>query len=822
MKISYNWLKSYIDIDLPADKAGEILTSLGLEVEGIEKVESIKGGMEGIVVGYVKHWERHPNSDRLSLTKVDVGTGQDLSIVCGAPNVAKGQKVLVATLGTTMHFPSGESVVMERRKIRGEWSEGMICSEDEVGLGTSHEGIVVLPENVPVGTLAKDYYNIQTDYVFEIGLTPNRSDATNHIGVAQDLAAALAVNKGYNGGVRLPDVSSFAVDNKDGSVQIVVENTQACPRYAGLVIKNVRVTESPAWMKNRLMSIGVRPINNMVDITNFVLHEFGQPLHAFDLHRIAGQTIRVKTLAAGSTFTTLDGMERKLSGEDLMICDGDSKGMCIAGVFGGLNSGIRDTTYDIFLESAHFNPKWVRKTSMRHGLRTDAAKIFEKGSDPNVAILALKRAALLMKELGGGEIACEVIDVYPNPIEPLRIEVRFSRIDQMIGVHVPKEKINAILGALSMSVTASSPETFTVAVPTNKMDVVREVDVIEEILRVYGLNEVPVPRTFRTSMANRLQPDPLDVRKGVSRLLVSGGFFEMMAVSLSESKYYQKPSGNNGVDDLVYVNNTSNMHLDIMRPGMLYSGLEAVLHNQNRRQYDLKLFEFGRTYRKKGEEILEIPHLALFLTGSRWKETWMKTSNTGNVSFFTLKAFVQQILEQLGISTAVTAAPSYQISEADHENFAFALKYHRGDQEMGWLGKVHPLILKSMGIKNEVFFADLRWDALIELHRKHKIEFKEPGRFPSMRRDLALVIDNSVKFDEIASVVRKVGKTILKSVDLFDFYQNAEQLGTDKKSYALSFIFEDDSKTLKDEEVDQLMLEIIGACEKKLSAHVRR
>jgi phenylalanyl-tRNA synthetase beta chain len=814
MKVSLNWLKDYLDIDLPPEKIGEILTDIGLELEGMEEVESIKGGLEGILIGEVVECRKHPNADKLSLTRVNIGNGEPLHIVCGANNVAAGQKVLVATVGTTIHPNEGEPWTIKKGNIRGELSEGMICSEDEIGLGDDHAGIVVLPGDAPVGTLARNYFKVEKDYVFEIGLTPNRSDATNHIGVAKDLAAALRINYGHEGKVKVPSVENFKVDNHDLPVEVVVDNAEACPRYAGVSIQGVTVGESPEWLKKRLRAVGVRPISNIVDITNFVLHEFGQPLHAFDLDHVAGRKVIVRTLPEGSSFTTLDEVERKLSGEDLMICDGASKGMCIGGVFGGVTSGVKETTRDIFLESAHFNAKWIRRTSMRHNLRTDAAKVFEKGSDPNIAVHALKRAAMLMKELGGGRIASEVVDVYPRPIQQAEVEVSYGHVNRLIGMEIPREKITAILEALEMKVTGDNGTTFTVAIPTNKTDVTREADVIEEILRIYGLNNVPVPAQIRTSVALAPNPDPNRVRDLIGDYLAANGFHEMMAISFSESRYYKDYLPGIDPSDLVWVNNTSNVHLDIMRPDMLMSGLEAILHNQNRRQLDLRLFEFGKTYRYAGQSIDERYHLSLFLYGLRWDESWRYPHDRA-VDFFTIKSFAKNILQRLGLA-------GYQESVVKDEVFAYALKCHRGEQTLVTFGKVNAQLTRKMDIRGEVFYADFQWDNVMKALKKQPVDYKEISKFPSVRRDLALIIENSIKFDDIVAIARKLGKKLIKEINLFDVYENEEQLGAGKKSYAVSFLFEDPEKTLKDKEVDQVIAQLIDEYEQKLGAVIRR
>jgi len=813
MTVSLNWLNDYLDINLPPEKISEILTEIGLEVEGMEKVESIPGGLEGVVVGHVLECGSHPNADKLSLTKVDIGNGDPLQIVCGAPNVAQGQKVMVATVGTTLHPVEGDPLTLKKGKIRGEVSEGMICAEDELGLGEDHSGIMVLPEDTPVGKPARDYFNIETDYVYEIGLTPNRSDATNHIGVAKDLAAALKINYEHSGEVKLPSVENFSIDNNSMPVEVEVRNTEACPRYAGVTIKGVTIQESPDWLKNRLRSIGVRPINNMVDATNFILHELGQPLHAFDFDKITSQKIIVETLPAGSTFLSLDEQKRKLTETDLMICDGAEKGMCIGGVFGGLNSGVTENTTNIFLESAHFNPTWIRRSSMHHNLRTDAAKVFEKGSDPNICLYALKRAAMLMKELGGGEIASDIVDIYPEKIEPKQVQVSYANVNRLIGVDIPKTEVHAILEALEMEILEKDDDTFTVAVPTNKADVTREADIIEEILRIYGLNKVPMPTHFRISVKPGAHPSPQYLRNTIGDLLAANGFHEMMALSLSESRYFADmlpvPE-----EELVFIHNTSNVHLDVMRPTMLISGLESILYNQNRQQLDLKLFEFGRAYRTKNGEFEETEHLTLFLTGQRWGETWI-FDNKKEADYYSLRGFVHQVFERIGLQ-------GYQESAIQNDEFLFGLKYHRGPQKLVEFGKVQPALVKAMEIRGEVFYANFDWNALHKAAKKSKVEVVEPNKFPSTRRDLALVVDNSVKFDDIVAIARKTDKKLLQNINLFDVYENAEQLGEGKKSYAVSFTFEDPTKTLKDKQVDKVMNKLIQTYEKQLGATIRR
>lgn len=815
MKVSLNWLKQYLDIHLEPEKIGEILTDIGLELEGMEQVESVRGGLEGVVIGKVVECGKHPNADKLSLTKVDIGNGDLLSIVCGAPNVAAGQKVPIALVGTTL-YPMGseEPLTLKETKIRGALSQGMICAEDELGLGESHAGIMVLPDEVEIGTPARDYFKVETDVIYEIGLTPNRSDATNHIGVAKDLAAALKINYNHTGEVKLPNVEAFKVANNDLELDVVVENHEACPRYSGVSIKGVTVGESPDWLKNRLLLIGVRPIYNIVDITNFVLHELGQPLHAFDWDEIAGKKVIVKTLPADSKFTTLDEVERKLSAEDLMICDGESEGMCIGGVFGGVKSGVKDATQNIFLESAHFHPVWIRRSKTRQGLfNSEAAKIFEKGSDPNITIYALKRAALMIQELAGGEIASEIVDIYPHPIERTQVEVTYEHVNGLIGTDIPKNEVKAILLALEMDIIAEDDAKFTVAVPTNKADVTRPADVIEEILRIYGFNNVPIPEKVSITAASAEQPVPHLVRNMIGDYLTANGFHEMMAMSITESRYYKEILPILPEEDLVFINNTSNPTQDIMRPTMLFSGLEAIVRNQNRQQSNLKLYEFGRTYRKNGEKYREENHLAIYLTGNRHEENWLLPEREAD--FYTLKAFVQNILTRMG-------ATNYQETTFNDEVYSFAIRYHRGEQVLAEIGKVTPKLAKQMEIRSGVFYADLNWDNLFKVLKKQSVTVEELNKFPTVRRDLALVIENSVKFADIVSIARKIGKNLIKEVNLFDVYENEAQLGADKRSYAISYTFEDPTKTLQDKDVDSVIDKLIKEYEAKLGATIRR
>lgn len=807
MKVSLNWLKRYIDLDLPVEKISEILTDIGLEVEGVEKVESIKGGLQGIVVGHVLECKKHPNADKLSVTKVDIGEVEPVQIVCGAPNVAADKKVLVATIGTTLYSPEGEPWKIKRGKIRGEESAGMICAEDELGLGSSHEGIMILPDELNVGLKASEYFELEDDFVFDIGLTPNRSDATCHLGVARDLGAYLKINENWKGNIKDPVTEDFRVEGTSSAVKVNIHNQVACPRYSGLSLTGVKVGESPKWMQQLLKAIGVRPINNVVDITNFVLHEMGQPLHAFDQDKISNDTINVKTLNEGTTFISLDDQERKLSENDLMICDGEDKPMCIAGVFGGLNSGVVDSTSNIFLESAHFNASQIRKTSTRHLLRSDAAKVFEKGSDPNITVSVLKRTALLLKEYANAQIDTEIVDVYPVKIEPQEILVKYSRVNKIIGTEIEKDLVHDILRAMDMELKPMDNDTIVVSVPTNKADVTREIDIIEEILRIYGFNKVPIPTQLKTSISYQNYPTAKDIKDKIADTLVANGFHEMMGLSLVESRLYD----NN--DNHVFINNTSNVHLDIMRPDPLISGLQSVAHNINHQQSDLRLFEYGRYYHKQ-DDFIETSFLTLFLTGKKNNTNWNQTS-LEQVDFYDLKKWVNLILERVNIK-------GYQVSESECPEFDYAMKYSRGPQTLVEFGKVCKKTLKKLDVKQDVFYASFEIKPIAKSAGKSSIKIEEISKYPSTSRDLALVIDDKVKFDQIVSVTQKTEKKLISDIKLFDIYKNEEQLGVGKKSYAVKFVFQDNSKTLKDKDVDKVMNKLIDNFGSELGAVIRK
>lgn len=815
MKVSLNWLRQYLDIDLDPKTIGEVLTGTGLEVEGMEKVESVPGGLAGLVVGHVLECGKHPGADRLSLTKVDTGDGEPKSIVCGAPNVAAGQQVIVATVGAMLHPVSGDAFKIKKGKIRGEVSEGMLCAEDEIGLGESHDGIIVLDKKYAPGTPAATVYDLEEDYVYDIGLTPNRSDATNHLGVAFDLAAALNVNYEKNVAVAVPDVSAFKPGNQP-AVKVTVHNADDAPRYAGLTIENLTVETSPEWLRTRLQAIGVRPINNVVDVTNFVLHEFGQPLHAFDLDKVAGGEIHVEKLPEGTRFTSLDEVERKLSADDLMICDGDHKPMCIAGVFGGEDSGVSDSTTRIFLEAAHFEAGTTRRSSMRYMLRTDAARVFEKGSDPNIVVHALKRAALLLEELAGGKVTSELLDQYPNPILPVEITVRDQRVRDVIGADLARPQVQSILSSMGMNFVSEGAESFVVAVPTNKSEVTREIDVIEEILRIYGFDNVPIPTMITTSMTVAPSPDPNYVRELTGDLLAANGFHEMMALSLDESRFYGEAEEGKQIPGLVYINNTSNVHLDVMRPGMLHSALETVAHNHNRQQQDLRLFEFGRTYSLNDGKYGEVNHLTLTLTGQRQAESWHPSPKGKNaVGFYTLKAALELVFQRLGIN-------NYRTAEANPEEYSFGLRYHKGPMVLADFGQVLPSHLRARQVKGDVFFADINWDNVMKVLPRKPIQVSTPGKYPTVRRDLALIVDKKVTFSDVERLARKAEKKLLTDINLFDVYENDDQLGAGKKSYAVSFQLVSAERTLKDKEVDKVMKSIEGSLGKQLGAEVRR
>lgn len=812
MKISLNWLREYIDLNMEAGQIAEILTEIGLEVEGYEEVEQIKGSLKGLLIGEVKTCVKHPNADRLSLTTVNIG--QDtLQIVCGAPNVAVGQKVVVAPAGTTLYGDDGTPWEINKGKIRGEVSEGMICAADEIGLGTDHSGILVLDDTYVIGEPLFKYYDTSTDTVFDIGLTPNRSDATCHLGVAKDLFATLKVNYNYPGQIRLPALDAWSVDNHSRSIQVEVVDIIGCPRYAGVSISNVTVQESPPWLKNKLEAIGLRAINNIVDATNYVLHELGQPLHAFDIHKIGGSAIKVQTLPAGSTFVSLDEQERKLHPEDLMICGGDDKGMCIAGVFGGLTSGVTGLTKDIFLESAHFNAKWIRRTSGRHLLYTDAAKIFEKGSDPNICVFALKRAAMLIKELAGGQIASEIIDIYPNPREPNLVTLSYNHLNRLVGTTIHPDEVGRILHALEMKIQSTTADNITVAVPTNKVDVTRQADLIEEVLRIYGFNRVPDKNRMSFSVSSSHGFDEVRLRNLAAHYLYSQGFHEIMGLSMIDKKYVETEVFQLDPAEMVRINNTSNVRIEVMRPNLLITALEAISYNQNRQQTDLRLYEFGKSYLHQTNQYQEKDHLTIAMSG--WsQESWLAPALAPKNEYYVMKSMVENLLSLFGID-------SYEEQVVEDAYWNFALKYSSNNQTLVVFGQVNDDLLNYLDIRGVVFYADFDWSNLIIGQKVDQIQVAESSKFPVVRRDLALVIDNRVTFSTVKEVIARRLGNLLKGINLFDVYRNEEVLGSGQKSYAVSLLLSDATKTFSDQEVDQIMASLVNDLAKEVGARLR-
>ena len=809
MKISYNWLKQYIDIPESAEDIGKVLTSTGLEVESVEAFETVKGGLAGLVIGEVLTCSKHPNADKLSITTVNVGD-KVLPIVCGAANVAAGQKVVVALPGTTVHPTKGEPFTIKATKIRGEVSEGMICAEDEIGLGESHAGIMVLNTNTPNGTSAAEYFNIQTDYLLEIGLTPNRADAASHIGVARDIKAAKKRT------LNVPAVDGFKIENKSLTIPVEVENTVACPRYSAVTLSGVTVSESPEWLKNRLKSIGLSPINNIVDITNFVLHETGQPLHAFDADQITGKKVIVKTLPAGTKFKTLDDKERTLTANDLMICN-TAEPMCIAGVFGGIKSGITAATKNIFLESAYFSADYVRKTGMHHQLKTDASFRFERGTDPNMTVYALKRAALLIKEIAGGTISSDVVDVYPNKIENRLISVKDKNITRLIGKNIPREDVFTILENLEIAIVRKEAETFTVSVPPYRVDVLQEADVVEEILRIYGFNNIELTEIAGTAyLAEFPEKDSNKFKRALGSQLVGNGFYEILTNSLTNVAYQQKHNLTFTGTPVEMLNKLSEEQ-GILRQTMLFTGLEVCAYNINRKQKDLKLFEFGKIYWKNesGEDVTkrytEEERLALYMSGNTETENWQAKSKA--VTYYDLAQQVVQLLDKVNLE-------NLKQEKLDDPLFEYGMKLMKGNKEIGKLGKVKTSLTKDFGIKQEIFYADLN-TALLFRSANPKFVVQEVPKFPEVRRDLSLVLDKQVTFDEIRTLVLNTEKKLVKEIIAFDVYEG-DKIPAGKKAYALGFTLLDESKTLTDDEIEKVMTRLMGAFEGKMGAVIRK
>jgi phenylalanyl-tRNA synthetase beta chain len=805
MKISFNWLKEYLHINLPAEEAAALLTNCGLEVEGIDSFQSMKGGLEGLVIGEVKTCVKHPNADKLSLTTVDVGTGTPLSIVCGAPNVAAGQKVVVAMVGAKLYPTEGEPFEIKKSKIRGEASEGMICAEDEIGMGKSHAGIIVLPNDAQVGIKAKDYFKVEEDKVFEIGLTPNRADAASHIGVARDLNAVL-ISEGHNEstGVVYPSLKNFKVDNSSSPIEVVVEDLNACPRYSSITVSGVTVKDSPQWLKNRLLSIGVHPINNIVDITNYVLHEVGQPLHAFDADKITGKKVVVRKAKAGEKFVTLDNVERNLTAEDLMICNAD-KAMCIAGVFGGIESGITEQTKNVFIESAYFSPSSIRKTSKHHGLKTDASFRFERGTDPEITLYALKRAALLMKEIGGGTISSEILDVYSEKIPHRKVDYHFSSAEKLIGQPIEKSKLKQILYASGIEIEKEEADALHLSIPSYKVDVTREADVVEEVLRIYGYNKIELPSKMAASLSYFPKNDAERVQNNVSDYLSSNGFLEILTNSFTKDE---------GDDAAIKILNPLSKELGVMRQSLLQSGLEAIQYNRNRKNADLKFFEFGTTYHKKEAGFDEVKHLALYMTGKKFEASW--NGEKSEVNFFYLKSFVNNLLKRVGVDTdALTEEVS------NDAPFVEAISLKQNQKVVGTFGSISKKLLKDFDINAEVYYADINWQRVLKAAGRHKVEFKEVPKFPQVRRDLSMMLRADVSYAQIRSLAFKTERSLLKEMHLFDVYEG-DKIEAGKKSYAMTFILQDEHQTLTDKQIDKAMDRLMEAFQKETGAVIRK
>ena len=808
MKISYNWLKQFLQTDWDATRTGELLTDLGLEVEGIETIESIKGSLQGIVVGEVLTCIQHPNADRLKVTTVNLGSGEPVQIVCGAPNVAAGQKVPVATIGTMLYDENGEGFKIKKGKIRGEESHGMICAEDELGLGSSHEGIMILDDSLKVGTPAAEVFNIETDEVFEIGLTPNRSDAMSHFGVARDLKAGL-LQQDINLELISPSVSDFHVDERTLRYDVEIEDKDLAPRYCGITITDVEVKDSPKWIQNRLKAIGITPKNNIVDITNYVLHEIGQPLHAFDAQKIKGNKILVKTLPEGTKFTTLDEVERELSSEDIMICDADSNPLCIGGVFGGLKSGVTEHTTSIFLESAYFNPVSIRKTAKRHALNTDASFRFERGIDINSTKYALKRAALLIEEYAGGKMASDISDFYPEKLEDFQVFLSYENAYRLIGQEIPKETIKNILASLEIKINSETEGGLGLTIPSYRTDVQREADIIEEILRVYGYNNIEFSHKLNTSISFDSNTET-KIENIVANQLSSLGFNETMANSLTKPEYTNFSENINEEASVEMLNPLSN-DLKVMRQSLLFSGLESISYNINRKNNSLKFYEFGKTYHKYNDKYQEDKHLTLLVTGNRTRDSWNAASKVSD--FFYVKGIVTIILERLGVNNLKTTPTKQDV-------FSEGVSLSLGKMKLVELGVVKKTILKEFGIKQEVLFVDFNWDTVLKITGNKKIKVSELPKFPSVKRDLALLLDAKIEFKEVYNLAFQAEKKLLKEVDLFDVYQG-DKLPEGKKSYAVSFLLQDENKTLADKQIDKIMQKLQQTFEKNLNAVLR-
>ena len=820
MNISYNWLKDYLDFDLQPDEVAAALTSIGLETGGVEEVQTIKGGLEGLVIGEVLTCEEHPNSDHLHITTVNVGGAEPLQIVCGAPNVAAGQKVVVAVNGTKL-YDGDECFTIKRSKIRGVESNGMICAEDEIGIGTDHAGIIVLPADAVVGTPAKEYYNVKSDYVLEVDITPNRVDATSHFGVARDLAAYLKQN-GKPANLKRPSVDAFKIDDEVPAIEVVVENKEACLRYSGITIKNVTVKESPEWLQNRLKVIGLRPINNVVDITNYILHGVGQPLHSFDADKIKGNKVVVRSATEGAKFVTLDGVERTLTDRDLMICNVEEP-MCIAGVFGGLDSGVTEQTKNVFLESATFHPTWIRKTARRFGLNTDASFRYERGLDPNQTVEVMKRAALLIQEVAGGTITGAIQDIYPVPVAPYRVELTYDKVNTLIGKVIPVETVKSILESLEMKIVSETAEGLVIDVPVYRIDVQRDVDVIEDILRIYGYNNVEFSDNVKSNLSYQTPTDrSYKLQNLISEQLCVCGFNEILNNSLTRSAYYDNLS-TYPVSHCVMLMNPLSADLNCMRQTLLFGGLESVEHNAKRKNGNIRFFEFGNCYdynidhKKEGETLAEFSEdyrLGLWVSGSRVDNNWAHPNEKSSV--YELKAYVENILVRLGVNLQKVIFGNLA---NDIYSAGLSITTSSGRQ-LGTMGIVSPKICKELDIETDVYYAELSWTLLMKEIKKSKVTFSEISKFPAVKRDLALLLEKNVQFAEIEKIATESERKLLKDVALFDVYEG-KNLPAGKKSYAVSFYLQDEGKTLNDKQIDAIMKKIQTNLEQKLGAQLR-
>ncbi|MGB7527990.1 phenylalanine--tRNA ligase subunit beta [Sphingobacterium cellulitidis] len=797
MRISYNWLKNFIDIDKTPEELSLILTDIGLEVESLEVEQSIPGGLNGLVVGEVITCEQHPNADKLKVTTVNVGGPELLHIVCGAPNVRVGLKVIVAQVGTTCHPTNGEPFKITKSKIRGEVSEGMLCGEDEIGLGTSHAGIVELDSDAAVGSLVKSYYQMEDDYCYEIGLTPNRADAASHLGVARDLAAY------FRSSLKAVDLSAYQ-DQSGTGTSVVVESLEDAPRYSGVNIKNIKVGESPEWLRNKLKAIGVRSINNIVDVTNYILHDLGQPLHAFDQDKIAGNKVIVRKAKEGESFKTLDGVERKLSSEDLVIADAE-KPMCIAGVFGGEYSGVTESSTSIFLESAYFNPVSVRKTSKRHALKTDSSFRFERGTNPDITVEALKKAAILIAEVAGGEVSSSIVDLYPTAIQPFEFPVSYLNIQRVIGKDIPAATIREIIVSLGIEIKNETEAGFDVLVPPYKVDVTREIDIVEEVLRIYGYNNIELKTQIKASLNTSEKPDKEVVLNQIADLLVANGYREILANSLTKDDYLENR------ETAVKLLNPLSSDLDVMRQNLLFSALVAIGYNQKRKNADLKVFEYGRSYNLVDGTYVEKQLFSIAIAGKKELEQWNASGKS--VSFYDIKAAVDDIIKRLRVE-------GIRVEDYEGTYFDYGLSYRKGEKVLVSFGAVSKANLKKADVDGPVFFAQFDWDLLIKVIKKNKITYKEVSKFPSVRRDLALLLDDSVTFEQLRLIATKTERKLLKEVQIFDVYKG-EKLASGKKSYALSFVLQDEEKTLTDKQIDAIIQKLIINFEKEVGASVR-